>query len=791
MRLPHRLILVFLVYAFVGVLYAQGTPDKPARGWLTVEMIMRDPKWMGTAPSQVFWSEDGRWVYFNWRQEGDEADSLYVVSAQGGTPRRVSIEERKKLPSRFGSYTKDWSKKVYTRDGDLFVFDIRRNQETRLTRTIAPESNPRFTFDEKNIVFERENNLYLRDLTAGTEIQLTNIRSGSQPQEPRKTELQRFLEKQQLELFEVLRKRKNDREARERLQKLLEDRKPKAYHIGQKNVSSLLLSPDGQYVTFILSQSASEAKQTVVPNYVTASGFTENINARSKVGEPQTTFEFYVYNIVLDSVLQVKPDDIPGVVPAKAPNDTSKTRPRPRAVSYNGPYWSDDGKNAFVQLFSQDNKDRWIVLLDVEKAKFTTVLEHQHDDAWIGGPGIRGFGFGASVGWMPDNKRIWFQSEADGYSHLYTVTLDGKTKTQLTKGKFEVYEPRLSRDKKRWYFSSNEIHFGERHLYTMPVEGGPRTRVTAMEGRNDAEISPDEKRLAILYSFSNRLPELYLMDNQPGAKAVQITSSRSKEFASYDWRAPEVLTFKARDGADVPARLYRPEKPNGAAVIFVHGAGYLQNAHKWWSSYFREYMFHNILADKGYTVLDIDYRASAGLGRDWRTAIYRYMGGKDLDDHVDGAKWLVEKHGIDPKRIGIYGGSYGGFITLMAMFTAPDVFAAGAALRPVTDWAHYNHGYTSNILNIPQEDTVAYRRSSPIYHAEGLKGALLICHGMVDVNVHFQDAVRLVQRLIELKKENWEMAIYPVEDHGFVEPTSWMDEYKRILKLFEDNLNRR
>lgn len=791
MRLTHRLAFVFLVYVFVGLLYAQGTPDKPARGWLTVEMIMRDPKWMGTAPSQVFWSEDGRWVYFNWRQEGDEADSLYVVSAQGGTPRRVSIEERKKLPSRFGSYTKDWSKKVYTRDGDLFVLDIRRNQETRLTRTIAPESNPRFTFDEKNIVFERENNLYLRDLTAGTEIQLTNFRSGSQPQEPRKTELQRFLEKQQLELFEVLRKRKNDREAQEQLRKLLEDRKPKAYYIGQKNVSSLLLSPDGQYVTFILSQSASEAKQTVVPNYVTSSGFTENINARSKVGEPQTTFEFYVYNVVLDSVMQVKPDDLPGLVPTKAPNDTSKARPRPRAVSYNGPYWSDDGKNAFVQLFSQDNKDRWIVLLDVEKAKFTTVLEHQHDDAWIGGPGIRGFGFGASVGWMPDNKRIWFQSEADGYSHLYTVTIDGKTKTQLTKGKFEVYEPRLSRDKKRWYFSSNEVHFGERHLYTMPAEGGPRTRVTTMEGRNDAEISPDEKRLAILHSFSNRFPELYLMDNKPGAKAVQITNSRSKEFASYDWRAPEVLTFKARDGADVPARLYRPEKPNGAAVIFVHGAGYLQNAHKWWSSYFREYMFHNLLADKGYTVLDIDYRASAGLGRDWRTAIYRYMGGKDLDDHVDGAKWLVEKHGIDPKRIGIYGGSYGGFITLMAMFTAPDVFAAGAALRPVTDWAHYNHGYTSNILNIPQEDTVAYRRSSPIYHAEGLKGALLICHGMVDVNVHFQDAVRLVQRLIELKKENWEMAIYPVEDHGFVEPTSWMDEYKRILKLFEDNLNKR
>jgi len=309
-----------------------------------------------------------------------------------------------------------------------------------------------------------------------------------------------------------------------------------------------------------------------------------------------------------------------------------------------------------------------------------------------------------------------------------------------------------------------------------------------MEGRNDAFLSADEETIALLHSFSNRMPELFVMDNAPGAKVRQETDSPSKEFRAYDWRAPEVLTILARDGAHVPARLYAPEKPNGAAVIFVHGAGYLQNAHKWWSDYFREYMFNNLLADKGYTVLDIDYRASAGLGRDWRTAIYRYMGGKDLDDQVDGARWLVSTHGIDPKRIGLYGGSYGGFITLMALFTQPDVFAAGAALRSVTDWAHYNHGYTSAILNIPQEDSVAYRRSSPIYHAEGLRGALLICHGIVDVNVHVQDDMRLVQRLIELKKDNWEFAVYPIEDHGFVEPTSWRDEYGRILRLFEVNL---
>jgi dipeptidyl aminopeptidase/acylaminoacyl peptidase len=226
-------------------------------------------------------------------------------------------------------------------------------------------------------------------------------------------------------------------------------------------------------------------------------------------------------------------------------------------------------------------------------------------------------------------------------------------------------------------------------------------------------------------------------------------------------------------------------------VVFVHGAGYLQNAHHYWSDYYREYMFHHLLASRGYVVLDVDYRASAGYGRAWRTAIYRHMGGKDLDDIVDGATYLVDAHGVAKDRIGVYGGSYGGFITLMALFTSPDTFAAGAALRPVTDWAHYNHPYTANILNEPQQDLEAYRRSSPIHFAEGLKGALLICHGMMDINVHFQDSVRLAQRLIELRKENWELAAYPVEEHGFVEETAWADEYKRILKLFETHLRSR
>ncbi|HAN28087.1 MAG TPA: S9 family peptidase, partial [Haliea salexigens] len=149
---------------------------------------------------------------------------------------------------------------------------------------------------------------------------------------------------------------------------------------------------------------------------------------------------------------------------------------------------------------------------------------------------------------------------------------------------------------------------------------------------------------------------------------------------------------------------------------------------------------------------------------------------------------LVAKYGVERSRVGVYGGSYGGFMTFMALFLEPELFAAGAALRPVADWMHYEHEYTSNILNTPDIDPEAYQRSSPINYVQNLQKPLLIAAGMQDDNVFFQDAVLVVQRLIELKKENFEMAIYPLDPHGFVHPESWLDEYRRIHKLMRREL---
>ncbi len=787
----RRNLTLFFI-ALCIVLHAQPVDNLSP---LKIEQIMQGERFVGYSPSNIFWSQDSKTIYFSWNPEMDTLNSLYKVSVEGGTPEKVTSEEEKSLPGRFGVYNKDYSEWLYQYNGDLFLMEISSGETIQITNTLDRESSPSFSGDETKVLFTKENNVYAWDKEAGTIEQLTNFKSGSARPSPAHPEYKRWLREDQLDLFEVLGERKAKSELREERNKAREPKRPMEIYYGKSRISDLQLSPDLRFVTYRLTDRA-DADGTRVPDFVTESGYIEDLNSRPKVGSPQDTYKMGLYDRERDTFFIVDTKQIEGIYDKpdflreyyEGEEPYQDQYDAPREVIIDGPVYAEDGKSVVV-VRALDNKDRWIMRFYPEDGRLE-LLDRQRDEAWIGGPGIGGWNFSpGNIGWI-NKSTIWFQSEQTGYSHLYILNVDSGDKKALTSGQFEIRDAQLSRDKQTFFIASNAESPHELHYYHLPVTGGALEKITGMEGGNEVTLSPDEKYLAIRYAYSNKPWELYVMNNEKGAEATQLTISATEAFNRYAWRDPEIVYFTASDGAKVPARLYRPARPkrNGPAVIFVHGAGYLQNVHKWWSSYYREYMFHNILVDNGYTVLDIDYRASDGYGRDWRTGIYRHMGGKDLSDQVDGARFLVEEHRIDPKKIGIYGGSYGGFITLMGLFTSPGTFKAGAALRSVTDWAHYNHGYTSNILNTPVEDPVAYRKSSPIYFADGLEDQLLILHGMIDTNVQFQDVVRLAQRLIELGKDNWEFAVFPVENHGFNEPSSWTDEYKRIFKLFQEQL---
>lgn len=797
MRRRSCVLVVLFYFLLAQPVLAQSSAEEPPE--LTVQMIMQDHRtWIGAWPSRPYWTDVGDKLYFYWNPKGAyAADSLFSITPGDASPKMVSDVEQQHLGPAFSGwqhgrrqYNDDFSSRVYSRGNDLYILDVESGKASRLTKTRDREQNPHFTVANDGLIFQKSNNLFRLHLDSGLQEQLTDFRQGQKPAKRKPGDKDAFLQEQQLQLFEHIQsdeESKEEREAATERRNELDDA-PAPYFFGSKDLRNMSLDPTERFVSFMLS-AENNRKNTLVQDYVTETGYARDLTARSKVGGSFGKTTLHIHDLEQDTTYQIDLHQLEGSydVPAYLQStdtavDSAKTK-RELIPSYLD--WHPTEAKAMLQVRARDNKDRWIALLDPEDGSLE-LLDRQHDDAWIGGPGISRFSFGQNEGWLLDGKHYYFQSEQTGFSHLYTVNAETGHVKALTSGSFEVFSPMLSKDGTTWFFSSSEGSPHERHFYHMPVAGGERTRITSMPGNNQIRLAPDEQTMGILHSYSNRPPEVFIQ--REGEEIEQATYSTSDAWRAYPWRDPEIIQFEASDGVSVPARIYEPEEPNGAAVLFVHGAGYLQNVHRWWSSYFREYMFHNLLADRGYTVLDVDYRASAGYGRDWRTAIYRYMGGRDLQDYVDASRYLDQEKGIDPEKVFIYGGSYGGFITLMALFNEPEHFGGGAALRSVTDWAHYNHGYTSNILNTPAKDSLAFARSSPIYFAEGLEDPLLIAHGMVDTNVQFQDVVRLAQRLIELGKEGWEMAVYPVEGHGFREPSSWTDEYRRILELIEESV---
>jgi dipeptidyl aminopeptidase/acylaminoacyl peptidase len=790
---------------------------------LTIDNIMRGPNLVGTAPSQVRWSPDNSKIYFQWKQASDPVAAPadpYVVNRDGSGLRKLSDEEARLTPPAGLDTSEDRAWSVFSQDGDIVLLENATGKRRQITKTSDAETNPRFLPDGHHISYMRGGNLFVQSLDNGDLEQMTDIRAaaatGATPatpaagggrggrgggggggrgggaaastEEPKGTEAQEYLKKEQAAMFEIVREREKLKAENDAKTKARTAAARKPYTLqGRQTMGAMQLSPDRKYVVTVISEAAVGAKNSLVPNWITDSSFPEDIPGRARVGDSTgVTRHLALINVASGEVKTVDHGDVAGTPAAQIEDGGCGGfggGGGGGGFGQGAVQFSPDGAKAIFSARSQDNKSCWTFSLDTATAK-AKLINTEHDPAWIGGPG-------SALGWLGDSKTIYFLSERSGFNQLYEMSADGGEAKKITDGKFEIDRLVLSHDKSTFYLTTSEGSPYERHLWRVPVTGGERTKLTKAVGFHNATLSPDEKSLADVYSYVNKPPELFIQPNTPLADEAKVTDSPAPDFHNYAWSDPPIVEIPARDGVKVPGNLYKPAnwRRGGPAVVFVHGSGYLQNVDKGWSeSYYHEYLFHHFLMEHGYMVLAIDYRASKGYGRDWRTAIYRHMGGKDLDDEVDAAKWLVSEQGVNAKRIGIYGGSYGGFITLMAMFTTPDVFAAGAALRPVSDWAYYNQGYSGSILNEPQKDPEAYKQSSPIYFADGLKGHLLICHGMVDTNVHFVDTMRLVEKLIELRKDNWDLAVYPVEDHSFVQPTSWADEYKRIFKLFETYL---
>ncbi|WP_242108754.1 S9 family peptidase [Luteimonas aquatica] len=789
---PSNFCLVLLLT--VGANAAAQPPD--------LARIMADPDWIGPPVEQAWWSWDGQQAYYTLKRDGGSIRDTYAQRVDGGAAARLDGAALAGIDGAQQAIDPAGTRMAFVRNGDLFVRELRGSgpdsgKLVQLTRSEIDESRPQWSVS--GALVWRAGEAWFRWTARDGVSQASNLKAEDDPAKPPP---QDELRARQLRYIATLREDKARQDAAREQEALWHkadaSRAAAAVYLG-KDVAIVdsVLSPEGRWLIAVTrAKDADEGEKSKLPKYVTASGYEEVEEARTRVGRnPPAPQKAWLVDVANASARELTFDALPGVRedPLAA---LRKAAGKPALQGDRDLYltsedfdagstvrWSADGRHVALMLRAIDNKDRWIAEVDLTKA--TLLPRHRlHDPAWIN------WDYN-DFGWTREG-RLWLQSEQSGYSHLYLLDAGRGGERALTSGRWEVSAPVLSPDGRTFYFLCNRQAPGDYEVCSVPAGGGEVREITAFDGVEGFALSPDGGRLLVRHSASYVPAQLAVVE-AGGGQPRELTDTRKPAYKALDWIAPEIVQVPSRHGAGkIWGKYYGPERPEPGRkypiVMFVHGAGYLQNVSARYPNYFREQMFHNLLVARGFVVLDLDYRASQGYGRDWRTAIYRNMGHPELEDYLDGLEWLVAEKQGDRDRAGIYGGSYGGFMTFMALFRAPGVFKAGAALRPVSDWSQYNHGYTSAILNTPELDPEAYKASSPMEYAEGLRDHLLIAHGMLDDNVFFRDSVMLTQKLIELRKDKWELAPYPLERHSFTHPDSWYDEYRRIDELFERTL---
>jgi dipeptidyl aminopeptidase/acylaminoacyl peptidase len=701
-----------------------------AADW-SLETLYKRPFVWGQPPERLTWSRAGHTLAFLWNAEGRTFREIYVYHPDAKRLTRLTALEGVKDEFNAGEDDKDERLRKYKApETGIASFDLAR--------------------DGSQVAFAFRGDLYTATTDGSKPLfRLTRTKDAeSAPQFSPDGKRLAFQRGGQLYVQDL---------ATGQLSQITE------VEAGSGSLTSCRWSPDGS--RFVYSVQRRAGRQVPLPNY---SG----------------------HFVTARPIPRTVPGDEPGesamfLIPAEGGKAVAvESGPWGAKVYGASPEWSPDSARLAFAVVHPSMKKQQILVVDAVTGKAKAIWE-EADPKWVQR---------TSLGWSPGSKEVFFLSEADGFSHLCTVSAEGGTPRQATRGNWEIH-PETSAGEPQWigeylYYSSTEAGTAERQFYRLRPDGTAKQKLSSREGINLGLVSEDGRHTAWMLADLQNPMDLWV-------DGERITQSVRKDFRQFDWPATRFVTFPSKgDGKTVAAKMllppgYRPEdksqKPR-PAVVYIHGAGYATSVLKQWGSYNElRYLFNCYLAHKGYVVLDLDYRGSSGYGREWRTDVYLHMGGKDLEDVLGGVEYLRSLGNIDIKRLGIWGVSYGGFMTNMAMFLAPDTFRAGASWAAVNDWQNYNAVYTSARLTTPKENPEAYRRSSPINFSSMLKNKLLIVHGMVDNNVMFQDAVQLTEKLIQEGKD-FSHIYYPEESHAFVREETLIDAYRRTAEWFDTYL---
>lgn len=472
---------------------------------------------------------------------------------------------------------------------------------------------------------------------------------------------------------------------------------------------------------------------------------------------------------------------------------------------YGGLAWV-DATHLVYDGQSKDFKKYSIYVADVADGKPRAIHEISEEQFWS----IPDWGEAGAQPWpSPDGRWIAFLSDEDGWDHLYVMPSAGGKAVQITKGKFEAWRPSWSHDSTRIAFDANEPDRpGDRHVGVARIGGDPwRATVTYITAGNGTNIEPhwsaDDKYLVYQHTDTRNSADFFAIEAKANSKPIRLSDSMPAGFDKSQFVEPQFVHFPGADGKPVPGWLFVPKNLDRTkkhpAIIWIHGDGVNQNYDGWHvqRNYAVYYSFHQYLLQQGYVVFAPDYRGSIGYGRDWRNGVSMDVGGKDAKDAWMSANYLKTLPYVDSDRIGIWGLSYGGFFTLIAMTDQPKLFRAGVDVAGVVDYVMYYsdpyHGdWTASRIGTPEQNPKVYANASPISHIDRLERPLLVLHGTSDVNVPYLESVWLIDEALKKGKgELLSYMMYPGEFHYFTRAHVLLDAWHRVDDFFAFHLQGR
>jgi dipeptidyl-peptidase-4 len=441
--------------------------------------------------------------------------------------------------------------------------------------------------------------------------------------------------------------------------------------------------------------------------------------------------------------------------------------------------WRPDGALT-AQIESRDQRHLRLVAFAADGAA-TTLLE-ERGDPWLN--------LSDDLRFLTDGGFLW-SSEATGFRHLVLHAADGTPIRTLTEGEWVVTGvAALDREARVAYFHGTRDGVTERHLYRVSLDDGPVTRVTAGAGWHEATVSPAAGLYVDRFNSLDAAPTLTLRRLADNDAVATLFADEGMTAAALGLTPPRLTGFQVEGDVTLAAAVYLPpgvgtDGRRCPIIVSVYGGPHAQRVMNNWA--LTVDLRAHYLAQQGFIVLRVDNRGSANRGLRFEGALAGDMGRIEVADQVTGVRWLGQQPYADEDRVGIYGWSYGGYMTCMALLRAPDVFKVGVAGAPVTHWDGYDTHYTERYMSDPATNAKGYRDSSPLTHAAALRGKLLLIHGLIDENVHFRHTARLLDALSAAGKE-YDLVVFPEERHMPRDARGLEYQEARLTGYFRDHL---